>query len=133
MQTVLRNCLLFLSVFFISSSTHQAFGQAVEFKNESALKAAIYSPVKFFVSSDRYYNEPVQSESTPEEPENSVEADQESIDDDCRLFYWIHSSDYAFRIATAVRNQLYQSVQSYQNQASLPLYVMFHSWKNYLL
>jgi hypothetical protein len=134
-KAVIRFCLLFLCVFFFSAAQYTAAANTAKPAKVSIKDAVRHSATAFFQSADYASKKSSRSKSTPEEPKKSRESEQENScdDDDNRLLLWIFSSAYSACVSSFVKIHYFQLVQSFQNQATLPLYVLFHSWKSYLI
>lgn len=131
-QAAFQSCLLFLLVFF-GAAPFSAQANTSKLHGRNYVDAKQVLPADFWLNTDFSAERPYDPNSAPEEPESHSQADQENFDDDDKLNFWIHSSEYLLSFSVSVKNHFYRSAQAYQNQASLPLYILFHSWKSYLL
>ena len=126
-------CLLMHAVrLFVLLGFFFAFGQP------SALAApenlCCHLSEDLFNNSDNPFHLPFESVPIPNEPETPGENEMEfNPDDDWSPLSWKHSSEHICNISTSIRSHFSQTLQSFQNRSTVPLFILFLSWKSFLL
>ncbi|MCE9540524.1 MAG: hypothetical protein K8R85_15090 [Bacteroidetes bacterium] len=134
LESVLNYCLFVLFVFFF------AFGQPSALASSRLEESLIHKNFTCHLSEDLISNShypshlPFESAPTPNEPEASDEDGQEdNFDDDLNPLIWKDSSEGIFDISSSVANDFFQIIPTFQNRPSVPLFILYNSWKIYLL
>jgi len=60
--------------------------------------------------------------------ENEV---KDNIDDVCN--HWKNSSENIFNISSSVKSRFSQIIQSLESRSTVPLFILYHSWKSFLI
>jgi len=77
-------------------------------------------------------------ENKPSAPENNPETSDENeeidnIDDGCNQLILKNSSASIFNISSLVKIHFSQIIQSVERRVTLPLFILYHSWKSFLI
>ncbi|MES2288021.1 MAG: hypothetical protein V4547_20205 [Bacteroidota bacterium] len=132
LKAVLKYCLFVLFGFLF------VWGQSSASASTQGKKIAIHQDLTCHLSDDLFnsshhpFHLPFESAPTPNEPEASDENGQEdNFDDDLIPLIWNDPSEGTFNISASVRNDFFKIVQSFQNRSTVPLFILYHSWKIY--
>ncbi len=130
--SVLKYCLFILFVFFF------VWGQPSALASSRLETSLIHKDLTCHLSEDLIKSShnsshlPFESAPTPSEPEATDEDGQEdNFDDDLIPLIWKDSSEGLFNISSSVKSNFFQIVHSFQNRSTVPLFILYHSWKIY--
>ncbi|MES2141145.1 MAG: hypothetical protein V4511_15670 [Bacteroidota bacterium] len=132
LESVLKYCLFILFVFFFVGGQPSALASS---RLETSLTHKNFTChlSEDLINSSHYPSHlPFESAPTPNEPEATDEDGQEdNFDDDLVPLIWKDPSEGVFSISCSVRNDFFQIVQPFQNRSTVPLFILYHSWKIY--
>lgn len=116
-----------------------ASGQASAFAASQGKECVAHENSTCHLSEDLFNNSPFplhlpfQSIPEPNEPEAPNENEQEDqTEDDWNSSVCKHSSDSEFNSSASVRSDFFQLIHL-GNQSTVPLFILYHSWKSFLL
>lgn len=105
-----------------------------------AKEREIHQDLTYHLSEDLFNNAhfpfhlPFQSTQAPNESEVPGETENEyNPDDDWSPLTWKHSTEGIFNISASLKNCFSQTIQSLQNRSTVPLFILYLSWKSFLL
>lgn len=127
-------CLVVLFFFFFALGQLSAFAttpkeECVTHKDFTCLVSE-----DLFTSSHHPLHLPFESDPSRKEPDASDENEREdNFDDDWNQLIWKHSSASTFNVSSSVKSHFFRISQSLQKRSTVPLFILYHSWKSFLL
>lgn len=124
---------LFFSFFFIFFQPFTSASSPAQERVNKGDKTSYYSG-DLFNSSHLPLYFPFAAGQTPNQPEDPDEDElKDTLDDDWNPWILKHSFKNYFNIFSTLRSRFLNISQCLQNRSAISLFILYHSWKSYLL
>lgn len=134
LKVVMNSCLFVLLGFLFVWGQSSAL--ASNHKKESVTQKSFTCNLSddSFNNSHHPFHLPFESIPTLNELETLDENEvKDNTDDGCNQLIWKNSSEAIFNIASSVKSHFSQITQSLESRSTVPLFILYHSWKSFLI